>query len=452
MKLTYQELSNNPGSFLAKAANGAKGAVCGAYHEYKDWYHSNIDLASPAGLLVEQLWENLCPMEPPYQAPPPPPPTFQGGQCCGTDYTINYKSRPNDSSNYTFSSSYSPRRGTILGVSKRNVSFSDGTPARETILSWTPCNGITQTERLGLEGINGTSDIQIVSVVPAYGGSDNCGNPPSPSPPPPLAPPNKIDTNITINNNGVPLTIPFSFSPKFNLPGLSINGNFNIFAPRFNFNLAPQFNLAPSPNSTTPSPPPPLNINFDLGGANFNLGGSSDNDTTNNNNTNNNINNINNNTSNTNNNVNNINNTVNNIENQTDKTNDDVTIIKDKLACNPCDLLEEIKEKLFKVPTYRAFPVAEFQSIKRDNLVDLGFIEIDLTVAPTKSKIIFGGNAPNVMFAGWLTWRKNGYNFAREQVTAEKSIYLAPKGANGFSICCTHNSRASCLYYIEIKD
>ncbi len=451
MKLTYQELSNNPGSFLAKAANGAKGAVCGAYHDYKDWYHSNIDLASPAGLLIESFWDLACPMEPPYQAPPPPPPTFQGGQCCGTTYRVNIRATNNGGASYFEVLLQGYYTGKILGV-KQNKSSSSGQVRISHDLEWQNCSGTISKENVGSSNDDGQVNIVVKNVFPAFGGADNCGNPPSSNPPPPLAPPDKINRDITIDNDGVPLTIPFSFSPKFNLPGLSINGNLNIFAPRFNFNLAPQFNLAPGPTPNSTPPPPPLNINFDLGGVNFNLGGSSDNDTTNNNNVNNNINNISNNLNNVSNNVNNVNNTVNNINNNTDKTNDDVTIIKDKLACNPCDLLEEIKEKLDYVPTYEGFFVPEFQSIKLDNLANLGYIEIDVTVFPNKTKVIYGGNAPNVLFSGWITWRKNGYNFSREQVTAQSSIYYAPKGANGFSICCTHNSRASCLYYIEIKD
>ncbi len=451
MKLTYQELSNNPGSFLAKAANGAKGAVCGAYHDYKDWYHSNIDLAAPPGLLVESFWNAACPMEPPYSPPAPSAPPFTGGQCCGSYYKINYRSRTSSTSAWFETTSYQAYGGKILGVSQRNIPSGDGSTSKETILSWQDCAGVIETERLGLEPLSGTSSIQIISVFPVYGTTDNCGNLPTDKPPV-LAPPDKININININNNGVPINIPFSFSPKFNLPGLSINGTANIFAPSFKFNLAPQFNLAPGSSSTSPPPPLPLNINFDLGGVNLNLGGNNDNDTTNNNNNNNNINNINNNLNNVSNTINNINNNINNIDNNTGNNVDDLTIIKDKLACNPCDLLEEIKEKLDYVPVYEGHFVSEFQSIKLDNLANLGYIEIDVTVFPNKTKVIYGGNAPNVLFSGWITWRKNGYNFSREQVTAQSSIYYAPKGANGFSICCTHNSRASCLYYIEIKD
>ena len=91
MKLTYQELENNNnsgGGFLAQAANAAKGAVCGAYHDYKDWYHSNIDLAAPPGALLETFWNGLCPLEPPYSPPPPSPAPFTGGQCCDKYYDV----------------------------------------------------------------------------------------------------------------------------------------------------------------------------------------------------------------------------------------------------------------------------------------------------------------------------------------------------------------------------
>jgi hypothetical protein len=451
MNLTYQELAdanNSTGSFLAKAANGAKDVVCGTYHDYKDFYYQNINLSSPAGALINSFWQAACPMEPSYSPPPPP---FNGGQCLGVNYTVFIDKTELSTPPFKQQEAIYNVPGRIIGLRKQS------TPGYGfCYLVYKLADGISRERYVHNYSGNPPFDYRITNVVRSDGQPDTCGNPPTDAPPP-LAPPDKISRDITINNNGSPLTIPFSFSPKFNLPGLSINGNLNIFAPRFNFNLAPQFKLSPAPNPSFPPAPNPnsdsdLNINFDLGGVNFNLGGNQDNDTTNNNNTNNNINNINNNLNNVSNTVNNVNNTINNIDNNTDKTNDDVTIIKDKLACNPCDLLEEIKEKLNYVPVYEAFLVSEFQSIKLDNLANLGYLEIDVTVPPTKSKVIFGGNAPNVFFTGFLTWRRNGYNFAREQVTAQKTIYYAPKGTNGFSICCTHNSRASCLYYIEIKD
>jgi hypothetical protein len=450
MKLTYQELENNSGgSFLVKAVNSAKGAVCDSYHTYKDWYHSNIDLAAPAGLLVEQVWDNLCPLEPPYQSPPPPSPPFNGGQCVNVLYHLSMdalQERGVLAQGLGFINIPGPIHS-IKPISRPSEGGTEG-DIKITYGSTSQTKRFTNCNNGGSPTFCGFTKVQNIQISRADGLADNCGNLPTITPPP-LAPPKRINRDITIDNKGVPLTIPFSFNPQFNLPGLSINGNFAYFNPSFNFNLAPQFNIAPSAKLDFK---PDINLNFDLDGVNLNIGGSQDNDTVNNFNNNNNINNINNNTSNTNNNVNNINNTVNNIDNKIDDTNDDVTIIKDKLACNPCDILEEIKEKLFYVPTYTPHFVPEFQSVKLDNLANLGYIEIDVTVFPNKTKVIYGGNAPNVLFSGWITWRKNGYNFSREQVTAQSSIYYAPKGSNGFSICCTHNSRASCLYYIEIKD
>lgn len=49
MKLSYEQLqnaANNGENFVENLANGARGAVCNAYHNYKDWYHQNIDLLS----------------------------------------------------------------------------------------------------------------------------------------------------------------------------------------------------------------------------------------------------------------------------------------------------------------------------------------------------------------------------------------------------------------------
>lgn len=451
MKYTYDELAatdNSTGSFLARSAKSARDSACSIYRDYKDWYHSNIDLPSVGGQTLENFLTSLCPSEPPY-IPPASTSTFTGGQCTCILYQVNYQFQFINFEQYGYNYDIQNLWGPIGGI--RSAFVNGSSDVQIFCRGRYPDLCLPEAQWISVYGNEGTyrtpNNCSITSTVRGDGNLDNCGNLPNASP---LAPPTIVNNNITIvNNDGVDVTVPFTFSPKINLPGFTLNGNLNIFKPEFNLNLSPQFNFNPSANLDVK---PKINFSFGLDGVDINIGGSEDNDTiTNNNNTKN--------ITNTNNTVNNIktvtdivNNTVNNINNTTKDTNDDVTIIKDKLACNPCDLLKEIKDKLFKIPTYRSFLVSEFQSIKLDNLADLGFIEIDLTRQPTKTKIIFGGNAPNVMFAGWLTWRKNGYNFSREQVTAEKSIYLAPKGANGFSICCTHNARANCLYYIEIKE
>ena len=150
--------------------------------------------------------------------------------------------------------------------------------------------------------------------------------------------------------------------------------------------------------------------------------------------------------------INNINNNVNNINNAVNDNTDDITIIKDKLDCDPCEKLEDIKEILTYKPVYTSVFTGEFQSITRDNLFNLGYLEIDITRLPNSSKIIFGNNADNKLYTGWLTWRMNGYNFECVQISSEKSVYYAPKNANGFGIVCTNNARAICYYYIEVKD
>jgi len=113
--------------------------------------------------------------------------------------------------------------------------------------------------------------------------------------------------------------------------------------------------------------------------------------------------------------------------------------------------LKEIKDILTYKPTYTSASIANFQSITRDNLFNLGYLEIELSKLPHSTKIIFGGDSPNAMYTGWLFWRHNQFNFEKIIIHSAKSVYHAPKWANGFAICCSHGARANVFYYTEVK-
>jgi hypothetical protein len=433
MLIPYSEVdaANNNSSPIPQLAKAAKGAVCGAYHEYIDWYHSNINLASPAGHLLESFWNSVCPLEPPYSPPPNTPPPFTGGQCCGSYYkTFGFISF----NGYAQSNTEQELQGTTLGKIEGIIVTSqpDANGQIQFRLKTTQCNGTSTLTTLLSASPSVNPAVGISRVVPFPGEPNNCGDLPT-NKPPVLAPPPVINKNITINNNGNNYNVPVSFSPVFVTPTLNLQVKVPL---NINASLNPQFNIKPT-----------LNFNFGSGGVTVDSG---EPDIINN--LGDNINNVNNAVNNVANNVNNVNNTVNNINNTNNDNNKIVKDIQTKLACDPCKLLDDIKKKLNYVPIYKGFTLTNFQSITRDNLPNLGYLKIELVLLPLKGKIVEGNNADDTMYTGWLTFRKDGSNFEKLQITTANSTHLAPIGANGFSICCTNKARANCYYYIEDKN
>lgn len=434
MNISYTDLADPANSsIIKKVGSGVQGAVCGAYHTYKDWYHQNIDIGSPAGEILEGFWDKICPAEPPYSPPSPPGPTFTGGQCPCVSYQVNvifsFTSSPN---NYTVGGGQAigPIQGISLQGPENNPSI---------IVHGGDCvNGqLVGNKIFGHYGPGMNTGLKFASyaiheIYPLYGQSDNCGNPPPPPGPIPTPPPAIINDNITIiNNDGINVDIPISFNPQIFMPDLNINAKAFVFKPELNF--SPQFNINPAPSSNNPAPPPP-SINFDFGpdgvGVTIGPGGNSSNKEFNN--------------------AVNFNNIL-DIKNDLSDINLDIQNIADSLDCDPCEKLKEIKDILTYKPVYTSASIGNFQSVTRDNLFNLGYLEIELSKLPHSTKIIFGGDSPNAMYTGWLFWRHNQFNFEKIIIHSAKSVYHAPKWANGFAICCSHGARANVFYYTEVK-
>jgi len=434
VNISYSDLADPANSTIVKkVGSGVQGAICGAYHNYKDWYHQNIDIGSPAGEILEGFWDNICPAEPPY-TPPATPPPFTGGQCVCDYYKVYLQSQSQTPDGYTspFGSFEARVFGPIGGAFGADNDEGGTTMFLNCRGGWG--NGCSSSNfDMPLTGTTGgTKLINISIVLVQYNGfySDNCGNPPGGSSPPPPAPPDIINDNITIiNNDGVSVEIPVSFNPQIFMPDLNLNAKAFVFKPELNF--SPQFNINQPPGGSN-LPPPSLNFDFGPNSVDVTIGpgGSSSNKEFNN--------------------TTNFNNIIDIKDNLSD-INIDIKKVADSLDCDPCEQLKEIKDILTYKPTYTSASINNFQSITRDNLFNLGYLEIELSKLPHSTKIIFGGDSPNAMYTGWLFWRHNQFNFEKIIIHSAKSVYHAPKWANGFAICCSHGAKANVFYYTEVK-
>ena len=372
-----------------KIVQSGKDFACGLYRA-----QPGALIPTPFSDLLHQIWDGFCgdPPRDPSNLPPPATEPFQGGQCCNSYYTtygiVNYTGDLNPSERTFISDS----PGTVTGVFDELTT--DGS-ARVYFLIRTLCNG-TQL-RTDLFSISVTVPNVVVKItrVEVTRGLDNCGNPPKnypPSPPPPpggfTSPPTPITFNDNTTNNYI-----FNFTPPaapskpalapppvvINFTNASLNADFKI----------------------------PITFNFD-GTINFGGGGTGYNQDDRDK-----INNINNTTNNTNNSVTNINNSTSQIK--TD-INNFVNVVNNQPP----------KPEDFNPPKPAVLP----GTYEADYLAA---VEITLTSYPKNIRSQEGGDAPDVLYAGWFEFMRAGKALPREPIHFEKGVFVAPTGVDGYA-------------------
>lgn len=87
----------------------------------------------------------------------------------------------------------------------------------------------------------------------------------------------------------------------------------------------------------------------------------------------------------------------------------------------PPEVIEEIPEPIPE----------EFVNEDTDKLVG---IYVDITGIPSNAKIVSGNGAPNVIYAGWIEFKRNRGYFPRQFIDFENSWYPAPAGATGYAV------------------
>lgn len=67
-----------------------------------------------------------------------------------------------------------------------------------------------------------------------------------------------------------------------------------------------------------------------------------------------------------------------------------------------------------------------------DNLPQITWASIELSVIPTNASRQKGMIAPDIVYAGWAGFKSGGFYLPREPVHLQKSAFRAPAGADGF--------------------
>lgn len=379
-------------SNFSKIAEGAKDFACGLYRTVP---RNVIPVISD---IQQFYWDGFCgdPPRDPANLPPPPARPFSGGQCCGTSYNVVYKFTYTDGRPDEIVTDPLVYQGTILGLQTREFLLENGATRVEVYLRFRKCDGRTLEQLQVADNKPRTINISIVSVYPAYGGPDDCGDPPKEYPEVPAPPPggyNSAPYPIIINN------------------GNQINVNFNFPSP-----LPPPVGFEPPPIvvnylDVNLNLKIPISFNFN-GDINFG-GGSSGGDGNFNQDDRDVINNIKNVTSDTNNITNNTNNNVDNFYSDYKKERDK----EDNKPPLPTD---------FDPPRPAVLPGKYDQE-------RLAFVNVDLTLIPRNAKTQSGGGAPNVIYAGWFEFTRQGKSFPRNYIHFANNCFVAPTGADGYA-------------------
>lgn len=376
-------------SNFQKIADSAKNFACELYRA-----QPGALIPTPFSDLLHQVWDGFCgdPPRDPANLPPPATSPFQGGQCCDSYYdvygVVNYFNVPNPGQERQFGEYL---LGKIDGIVS-NIS-PDGA-SRQFQLKYTRCNGSSIYKNVLSVSIDDPlADAQITRVV-LVSGKDDCGNPPKEYPPgqvPPggfTSPPTPITFNDNTTNNYI-----FNFTPPA-APAKPALAPPPIVINYFNASFNPDFKIPISFNFNG-------TINFGGGGTDYNQ---DDRDK---------INNINNTTNNTNNSVSNINNT-------TSQTKTDINNFINIVNNQPP------KPEDFNPPKPAVLPGTYAESY-------LAAVEVTLTSYPKNIRSQEGGNAPDVLYAGWFEFMREGKALPRQPIHFEKAVFVAPTGVDGYA-------------------
>jgi len=216
---------------------------------------------------IEDELSRFCPV-PPAKSPPPIPPPFQGGQCVGSLYRVNWSKNNCGSTTPSTgtSTSYGPvapfrrvRSGTVTtpcGTGDSGQVFFDVKNSSGQVIPV-------------LLGSYGPTEVFTVTSIQTLSGPDNCGSlPPTPQPPYPPTSPRPTLPDVDVDFPGLPsITIPLvpvvgivnvNVDGKITVP-VTVNANFDLGGQNFDIDFNFDVDLGdPSAEPTVPPTAPPL--------------------------------------------------------------------------------------------------------------------------------------------------------------------------------------------------
>lgn len=364
--------------------NEARNFACGLYKN-----QPGALIPNAANDVLRFAWDNLCDYPGSPGLPPPPSVPFQGGQCNCVLYSVSVF---NDVS--TGSGEALGVFGEVGGVRIVLIPRPDGefSASYEILCRGFPGSGgcsVYQWYRYRFSPFLPNAQNAknaINSITRVDGQPDNCGNPPASyppgAPPPPggfVSPPVPIPLadgdSITVNFNFSPPSVPEGIADF--IPPIVIN----YFKPEFKIPI--EFNFNGDVNFGAPS-----------GGGGFS---ENDRDTINNINTN----------------INNVGGVTNNINNKIDNF---VNIQRNK-----------------KRPDSDFEPSPPPKPPGKHEQENLEAVEINLTALPINAKKQWGAGAPDVVYAGWFEFQREGKSLPRHPIHFQGSVFKAPVGVDGYA-------------------
>lgn len=70
-------------------------------------------------------------------------------------------------------------------------------------------------------------------------------------------------------------------------------------------------------------------------------------------------------------------------------------------------------------------------------------LKVDITSLPSNAKIVYGNGGSDLIYAGWVQFTTEGYNFPKMFIDFRRNYYPAPDGASGYAITVKQGYRAS---------
>lgn len=392
-------IGSNAGDAVRNLADAAGSAACGFYRTHPKWVVND-----PNGF-GGGLMDNLCRNR---GGSPPPPKQPQGGQCEGVLYWWNLSTGLNPriigpNGENAFAQGQGPFKMNVYGVI--NEETIDGVKYQDFGVTVTDGNGISGNySAVGTEGDSPTLVTRRVDNQP-----DVCGNGPADYPP---------DQTIEppAGNPSFDIDLPGPGGPG---GGISFKVPLIFVKPELNVNLNPKITLQIGPNQFNLEG----KVTFDFSGARIQIGpeeppGSlpppSGDSTA----------------------IDQINRKVDDLRRKIDDLADAVDDIDGGGGGSP--------PKPPAAPPPEADPDIEPPEEEppektQDKFVErLYAVRITLTKLPTKG--IYGEGSPDVHFGGWFEWLSGNDALPREQITFQRSLFLAPPGADGYGFCLTNGA------------